>query len=68
MGTQLPHPILAHVYCGQMAEWIKMALGTEVNLGQSDIALYGDPAPLPPGKEYSSQFRPMSIVAKGVNG
>ena len=22
-----------------------MALGTEVNLGQSDVALYGDPAP-----------------------
>jgi len=24
---------LAHVYCGQTAGWIRMPLGTEVNLG-----------------------------------
>jgi len=24
---------LAHVYCGQTAEWIKMSLGMEVNVG-----------------------------------
>jgi len=36
---------LAHVYCGQTAEWIKMPLDTEVGLGPGDILLNGDPAP-----------------------
>ena len=35
------------VYCGQMAECIKMALGTEVGHGPGDIVLDGDSAPLP---------------------
>ena len=30
--------------CGQMAGWIKMPLGREVGLSQSDIVLDGDPA------------------------
>jgi len=38
-------PFSAHVYCGQMAGWIKMPLGTEVRLGPGDIVLDGDPAP-----------------------
>jgi len=37
----------AHVYCGQTAAWIKMALGTEVGLGPGHIVLDGDLAPLP---------------------
>jgi len=42
-----PH-FSAHVYCGQTAGWIKMALGTEVGLGPGHIVLDGDPAtPLP---------------------
>jgi len=53
MGTQLPsekghtHPtqFLAHVYCGQTAEWIKMPLGTEVNVVSGDIVLDGVAAP-----------------------
>ena len=71
MGTQLP-PIrdispqfLAHVYCGQMAVWIKVPLGTELGLGPGHIVLDG--AQLPHGKAHSSptpSFRPMSIVAK----
>jgi len=40
-------PILAHVYCGQTAAWIKMPLGTEVGLGPDDIVLDGNTAPLP---------------------
>ena len=52
MGTQ--HPPLpkkgspqfsAHVYCGQTAEWIKMALSIEVGLGPVQIVLDGDTAP-----------------------
>jgi len=37
----------AHVYCGQTAGWIKMALGMEVGLGLVRIVLDGDTAPLP---------------------
>ena len=33
MGTPTPTQFLAHVYCGQMAGWMKMPLGTEVDLG-----------------------------------
>ena len=39
----------AHVYCGQMAGWMKIPLGTEVDLGPGHIVLDGDPAP-PPAK------------------
>ena len=39
-----PPPLLAHVYCGQTARWIKIPLGTEVDLGPGDIVLDGDPA------------------------
>jgi len=54
MGTQLPpekghiHPtqfLVAHVYCGQTAGWIKMPLGTEVNLDPGDVVLDGVAAP-----------------------
>jgi len=55
MGTQ-PAPsqkgggargLSAHVYRGQTAGWIKVALGTEVGPGPGHIVLDGDPAPLP---------------------
>jgi len=44
-GAQLPpekghiHPtqFLSHVYCSQTAGWIKMPLGTEVNLVAGDV-------------------------------
>ena len=45
-----PHPIFdPDVYCGQMAGWMKMPLGTEVDLGPGHIVLDGDKAP-PPAK------------------
>jgi len=54
MGTEPPTPkwgksspqFSAHVYCGQMAAWIKKPLGTQVGLSLCDIVLDGDPAPL----------------------
>ena len=61
-GTVLTQ-FLAHVYCGQMAGWIKIPLGTEVGLGPGYIVLDGDPGPLPKGA-HPPNFRPMSIVAK----
>jgi len=50
MGTQLPSPkkgaepphFLAHVYCAQMAGWIKMPFGTEVGLVPGDVVLDRD--------------------------
>ena len=36
----------AHVYCGQTAGCIKMALGLDVGLGPGHIALDGHPGPL----------------------
>jgi len=55
----------AHVSCGETAGWIKMPLGTEVNLGPGDIVLHGDSAPLPQKRGTAlHNFRPMSIVGK----
>ena len=56
-----PPQFSAHVYCGQTAACIKMSLGTKVGLGPEDIVLDGDTEPLP-------NFRPMSIVAKLLDG
>jgi len=57
----------AHFYYGQMAVCIRIPLGTEVGLNLGDIVLDGDPAP-PPLKGHSPQFRPMSVVAKRLDG
>ena len=51
----------AYVYCGQTAGWIKMPLGTEVNLGPGDVVLDGLAAP--PKRGTAPSFRPMSTVA-----
>jgi len=58
----------AHVYGGQLAEWIKMPLGNEVGLSPSDIVIDGDPAPLPKKGAEPPNFRRMSIVASGLDG
>ena len=40
------HPHFSfHVYCGQTAGWIKMPLGTKVDLGPGHIVFIGDLAP-----------------------
>ena len=62
-------PILALVYCGQTAAWIKMPLGTQVNLGLGDVVLdgvAGSSSPLTGAQPAS--VRPMSIVAKRLDG
>jgi len=53
----------AHVYSGQTAGWIKMPLGTVVDLGPGHIVLDGDSTPTTKGHS-SPLFSPMSIVAK----
>jgi len=52
-----------HVCCGQTAGRIKMSLGTKVGFSQGHIVLHGETA-APSQKGQSSNFRPMSIVAK----
>ena len=51
-----PPEFSAHVYCGQMAAWIKMEVDMEVRLSPDDFVLDEDPAPLPKkGAEPPSQ-------------
>ena len=47
-----------------------MPLGTEVGLGPDDIVLDGNPAPSSPKRGHNPfpNFRPMSIVAKLLDG
>jgi len=54
METQSPFPkrgripkFSAHVVAKGMDGWIKMPLGTKVDLSPGDSVLDGDPAPLP---------------------
>jgi len=64
-----PHPqFSAHVYCGQTAGWIKMALGMEVGLGPGHIVLDGETTSLPKKGAEPPNFWPMSIVAKRLDG
>ena len=66
-GAPLPKNKSAHVYCGQTAGWIKLALGMEVGLIPGDFALDGDTAP-PQKGDGNPNFRPMSIAAKRLHG
>ena len=50
-GAQPSPPRSAHVYCGQMAGWIKMALGMEIGLSPCDLVLHGDHPLLKKGAE-----------------
>jgi len=61
-GTPTATQFLAHVYCGQMAGWMKTPLGTVVDLGPGHIVLDGVPAPAK-GAHTASSFWLMSIVA-----
>ena len=47
-GAEPPPQFSSHVHCGQMAGWIKMALGMEVGLDPRNIVLDGDPSSPPP--------------------
>jgi len=70
MGTQLPLPKMAaeppsqfsaHVYCGQTAGWIKMALGMEVG----HIVLDEDELPSPKNRTESPIFGPFLLWPNG---
>jgi len=61
MGTALPQ-FSAHIYCGQMAAWIKMTRGMEVGLGPGDFVLDWDPA-APSQKESGASLQKMKKSA-----
>jgi len=56
------------VYYGQTVGWLTMKLGMQVGLGPGHIVLDGDPAPLPKKGTEPPNFRPISIVAKWLDG
>jgi len=73
MGTQLPQEerhthltqFLAHVYFGQTAGWMKMPLGTEVDLGTGHIVLDVAPALRNPplfARVYCGHGRPSQLL------
>jgi len=49
---------MAHVYCGQMAGWMKTPLGTEVDLDPGHIVLEGVPAPAKGAQQLPPLFGP----------
>jgi len=67
-GVGAPPKFSAHFYCSQTAECIKMPLGMEVGLSPGDFVLDGDPAPLFKQGAEPLNFRPMSVVAKRLDG
>jgi len=66
-GAEPPPHFSAHVYCGQTAGWIKMALGMEVGLVPGHIVLDGDPVPLLRKGGMAPNFWPIFIVAKRLD-
>ena len=58
----------AHICCGQMSRLIKLPLGREVGLNPSDFVLDGDPVPFPQKGAEPPNFRPISVVAKWLDG
>jgi len=66
--SRAPGQFSAHVYCGQTAGWIKMPLSMEVELGPGHIELDGDKAPPPQKGAQPPNFRPISVVAKWLDG
>ena len=72
-GSSSPSPkgqpqFSVHICYGQMAGWIKMPLGRELGLSPSDIVLDGDSAHPPRKGDRAPNIRPMSIVAKRLDG
>ena len=60
-----PHPILAYVYCGQTAGWMKTPFGTEVDLGPGHIVLAGVPALRERGTAAPTLFGPSLLWLNG---
>jgi len=55
------------VYCAKTVEWIKVKPDMEVGLGPGHIVLDGTQLSPPKGAQ-SPNFRPMTLVAKQLDG
>jgi len=64
-GAEPPRQFSAHVYCGQTAGWIKMALGMEVGLDPGHIMLDGKPAPFPRKGDRAPNIRRILLSLNG---
>ena len=64
-AAETPHQFSAHVYCGQTAGWIKVALGMEMCLGPGYIVLDGDRAPLSQKGTKPPNFGPCLLWPSG---
>ena len=60
-----PSPISAHVYCGQTAGWIKMALGTEVGLSYRRHCVRWGPSSPPQKEGKAPNFGPCLLWQNG---
>jgi len=67
-GAEPSPQIFGPCLLSQTAGWIKMVLGVEVGLSPGDFVLDRDPAPCQKGAEPLPNFRPISIVAKLLDG
>jgi len=68
-GAEPPPPqFSAHFCCRQTAGCIKMPLGMELGLSPGDFVLDADPASPPLERHSPPNFRPMSVVAKRLDG
>jgi len=67
-GQTHPTQFLSHVYCGQMAGWMKTRLGTEVALGPGHIVRPGPRSPAKGAQQPAAPcFWPVSIVATAAH-
>jgi len=55
------------VHCGQTVRRVKIKPDVQVGLGPGHIVLDGDPGP-PPQRGTAPNFRPISVVAKWLDG
>jgi len=67
LSVCLPVMSITLVYCGQTVGQIKMRPGMQVGLGPGHIVLDGDPGLLPQ-RGTAPNFRPISVVAKWLDG
>jgi len=67
-GAEPPPQFSAYFCCGQTVGCIKLPHGMEVGLSPGDFVLDGDPTPLSKKGGGAPNFRPMSIMAKRLDG
>jgi len=67
-GRGTAPPVLAHVYYGRTAGWIKMKLAMKVGLIPGPRCVRCGPSSPSAKRGTAPNFRPMSVVAKRLDG